>query len=200
MKKYAGFTLIELMVTVVLIGILLAVGMPSLKSLTQGNLVVEASNELVSAMHMARSEAIKLNSRVSICESSNGTSCSATGDWRNGWIVFIDAAGNGDLNNTGAPCENNVATDCLLRVHEGFTENDMTITGLDQDNLAATAFTFSSIGLPKDALGVLQSGVFAVCSFDADDNIVHSRAVILNFSGRVRISDNDNVIACVVPS
>jgi len=193
MKKYAGFTLIELMVTVLLIGILLSVGMPSMKTFFQGNLVVEASNELVSTIHMARSEAIKLNSRVSICESSDGETCSATGSWRQGWIAFVDA--DGLLDNSGEPCSA-VNTDCLLRVHEGFTDESVSISGVDQNAAPITAFTFSSRGLPKDANGVLQSGTFSVCSFDADDNIVHSRAVILNLSGRVRISDNDAVIAC----
>ena len=93
MKKNSGFTLLELLITLAIVAILLTVGVPSLRSMMQGNQLVASTNELLSALHVARSEAIKSNSRVTICESSNGTSCTTTGDWKDGWIVFIDADG-----------------------------------------------------------------------------------------------------------
>lgn len=193
MKKYSGFTLIELMITLIIVGILLAVGVPSLKSFMQGNQLIAASNELVSALHVARSEAIKLNSRVSICESSDGATCSNTGSWKNGWIVFVDA--NGDLANTGTPCAA-VNNDCLLRIHDAFNDNQLTVAGLDANAAAINSFTFSSRGLPKAVNGSSQSGVFSVCSLDTAGNTTGSRAVVLSLSGRVRISDNPAVISC----
>jgi len=193
MKKYSGFTIIELMITLIIVGILLAVGVPSLRSFMQGNQLIAASNELVSALHVARSEAIKLNSRVSICESSDGATCSNTGSWNNGWIVFVDA--NGDLANTGAPCAA-VNTDCLLRIHDAFNDNQLTVAGVDANAAAINAFTFSSRGLPKAVNGSSQSGVFSVCSLDTAGNTIVSRAVVLSLSGRVRISDNPAVISC----
>jgi len=193
MKKYSGFTLIELMITLIIVGILLAVGVPSLKSFMQGNQLIAASNELVSALHVARSEAIKLNSRVSICESSDGATCSNTGSWKNGWIVFVDA--NGDLANTGTPCAA-VNNDCLLRIHDAFNDNQLTVAGLDANAAAINSFTFSSRGLPKAVNGSSQSGVFSVCSLDTAGNTTGSRAVVLSLSGRVRVSDNPAVISC----
>jgi type IV fimbrial biogenesis protein FimT len=193
MKKYSGFTLIELMITLAVVGILLMVGVPSLKTFLQSNQLVAASNELISALHVARSEALKLNSRVSICESSDGKSCSNTGSWKNGWIVFVDA--NGDLAGTGAPCAA-PNTDCLLRIHDGFTDNQLTVAGVDANAAAINSFTFSSRGLPKAVNGSSQSGVFSVCSLDTVGNTIGSRAVVLSLSGRVRISDNAAVISC----
>jgi type IV fimbrial biogenesis protein FimT len=187
MKKYSGFTLIELMITLFIVGILLAVGVPSLKTFMQSNQLVAASNELISALHLARSEAIKLNARVSICESSNGKTCATSGSWKDGWIVFVDA--NGDLANTGAACAA-PNTDCLLRIHDGFTDNDLTIAGLDANKAAISSFTFTSRGLPKAVNGASQSGVYSVCSLDGSGNTVDSRAVVLSLSGRVRVSDN----------
>jgi len=193
MKKYSGFTLIELMITLFIVGVLLAVGVPSLKTFMQGNQLIASTNELLSALHVARSEAIKLNSRVTICESSNGTSCSTTGSWKDGWIVFVDA--NGDLAGTGAVCAA-TGTDCLLRVHDGFDDNQLTVSGLDNNAAVVSSFTFSSRGLPKAISGAAQSGVFSLCSLDSGGSTINSRAVVLSLSGRVRVSDNAAVISC----
>lgn len=193
MKKSFGFTLIELMITLFIVGILLAVGVPSLKTFMQSNQLVASTNELLSALHVARSEAIKLNSRVSICDSSNGTSCGGTGDWSNGWIVFVDAGGN--LTNTGAPCTA-ANTDCLLRIHEAISDDKLSVTGLDGNNAAITSFTFTARGMPKNTAGISESGTFSICSFDDSNTVIGSRAVVLSLSGRVRVSDNTAVISC----
>ena len=193
MNKHSGFTLIELMITLAIVGILLAVGVPSLKAFMQGNQLVATSNELLSALHIARSEAIKLNKRVTICESSNGTSCSATGNWKNGWIVFTDALGA--TSGTAAICTNTIA-DCLLRVHEAIADNQLSVSGAYTGGGAISSFTFTSRGLPKDSTGASQSGIFSVCSFDDTDTVIGSRAVVLSLSGRVRVSDDSAVIIC----
>lgn len=193
MKNFEGFTLVELMITLFIVGVLLMVGVPSLKTFMQGNQLVASTNELVSALHIARSEAIKLNSRVTLCESSNGSTCSTSGSWKDGWIVFVDA--NGDLNNTGAPCAA-TNTDCLLRIHDGFSDNQLTVAGIDTSSAAINAFTFSSRGLPKAVNGSSQSGTFSVCSQDSGGSTIDSRAVVLSLSGRVRVSDNAAVISC----
>lgn len=187
MKKNSGFTLIELLITLFIVGILIAVGLPSTSAFLRSNQLVASTNELLSALHVARAEAIKVNTRVTICESSNGTSCSTTGSWKNGWIVFIDA--NGDLAGTGAECTA-ANTDCLLRVHEGFDDTSLTVAGLDANNAAVESFTFSSRGLPKNQNGSSQSGIFSICSSNGE------RAVVLSLSGRVRITDNPAVITC----
>jgi len=193
MKKNSGFTLIELMITVSIVAILLTVGVPSLKTFMQGNQLIASTNELVSAIHVARSEAIKLNSKVSICSSSNGTSCSGSSSWKEGWIVFVDADGN--LAGTGAACTA-INTDCLLRVHEGFNDNQLTVKGVDSNAAAITSFTFTSRGLPRANNGSSQSGAFSICSLNGTGNTIRSRAVVLSLSGRVRVSDNAAVISC----
>ena len=195
MKKNSGFTLLELLITLAIVAILLTVGVPSLRSMMQGNQLVASTNELLSALHVARSEAIKSNSRVTICESSNGTSCTTTGDWKDGWIVFIDA--DGLLDNTGSACIA-TGTDCLLRVHNGFTDSLLSVSGVDSTGVPAsiTSFTFTSRGLPKASNGSAQFGTYSICSFDDSDNVINSRAVVLSLSGRVRVSDNTAVISC----
>jgi type IV fimbrial biogenesis protein FimT len=189
--KHTGFTLIELMITLAIVGILLTVGVPSLKTFMQGNQLIAASNELISALHVARSEAIKLNSRVSICESSDGIKCSNTGSWKNGWIVFVDFAGT--LTNNGSSCTG-INTNCLLRVHDAINDPLLSMSGVDTNGNAVSSFTFTARGMPKDISGVSESGVFSICSFDSSNTVIDSRAVVLSLSGRVRVSDSAAVI------
>lgn len=193
MKRYAGFTLIELMITLVIVGILAGIGVPALKTFIQGNTLIASTNELISALNIARSEAIKLDSRVSICESSNGSTCTTTGKWQNGWIVFVDA--DGDLKNIGSACTA-VNTDCLLRVHAGLIDNSLSVTGIDTNSGSISAVTFTSRGLPKDVSGAGVSGTFSICSFDSNNKVIGSRAVVLSVVGRVRVSDNSAVVKC----
>jgi type IV fimbrial biogenesis protein FimT len=86
-----GFTLIELMVTLVVLGVLLAMGVPSFADLIRNSRSQAATNELVLALNAARVEAVKRGARVSLCPSVNGTSCAGTA-WQSGWIVFVDTA------------------------------------------------------------------------------------------------------------
>ena len=197
MKKHTGFTLPELLITLAIVGILLTVGVPSLKTFMQGNQLIASTNELISALHVARSEAIKLNTRVSICESSDGATCAVTGSWKNGWIVFIDGNGAnpGDLVNTGSPCTA-ANTDCLLRIHDAIDDDLLSISVLNPAKNSVSSFTFTSRGLPKAANGAVESGVFSLCSFDSNNNVIDARAVVLSLSGRVRVSDNQAVISC----
>lgn len=82
----AGFTLVELMVTLAVVGILAAVAAPAMTSLIAGNRLAGATGELTSSLQLARSEAIRRNAQVTVCASSNGTSCTAGTDWSS-WIV-----------------------------------------------------------------------------------------------------------------
>ncbi len=187
--------MIELVITMAIVGILITVGVPNLKSFLQGNRLIAATNELVSALHIARSEAIKLNSRVSICPSTDDSTCTGGNSWANGWVVFVDADSN--LAGTAAAC---VATntDCLLRVHSGFDDNQLMVTGLD-NNVNISSLTFSSRGLPTaniGADGAYQLGVFSLCRLDDGGVTVDSRAVVLSLPGRARISDNAAVTTC----
>jgi type IV fimbrial biogenesis protein FimT len=84
MKKYIpisnkGFTLIELMVAVAVVGIVLAFALPSYDILVKNNCLTTSTNSLVSGLQMARSEATKLRQNVSIIAKA--------GDWSTGWRV-----------------------------------------------------------------------------------------------------------------
>ncbi|MBT9589594.1 MAG: GspH/FimT family pseudopilin [Thiobacillus sp.] len=81
-----GFTLVELMVTISVLAILLMIAVPSFNEATLGGKLGSYANNLAASAHLARSEAIKRNAVVSLCVSTDGTSC-GSGGWEQGWIV-----------------------------------------------------------------------------------------------------------------
>ncbi|HNE26550.1 MAG TPA: GspH/FimT family pseudopilin [Anaerolineales bacterium] len=83
-----GFTLIELLTTVTMLAILVSLAAPSFNSNIRDNRVLTQANSMIAAVANARSEALKRGRMVSICPSSNGTSCGA--DWSQGWMVYVE--------------------------------------------------------------------------------------------------------------
>jgi type IV fimbrial biogenesis protein FimT len=96
-SRVQGFTLVELLVAIAVFAALLAIAIPSYNAMTLGSKLRAHANELVAGASLARSEAIKRNSVVRMCVSSDGASCGA-GGWEQGWLVFHDSNNNGALN------------------------------------------------------------------------------------------------------
>jgi len=84
-----GFTLIELMMAIVLVGILLGIGVPSFQSMMMNSRMTGDYNALTASLNFARSEAIKRSAPVSVCARATDDTCGD--DWSVGWLVFDDA-------------------------------------------------------------------------------------------------------------
>lgn len=188
MKKYTGFTLLELLVMLAVVSIIISVGLPQMSIFFKGNRMVTNTNDLIAGLHIARSEAIKRNRRVSICKSSNADEaapeCAAgAGGWEDGWFVFEEDANAGNVVGTY-----DSATDgAILRVNAGAEGSNVTITTDDANIQDFVSFT--SRGAPKLSNGSSQSGVFRVCDDRGLENAaggVVARGVLLGASGRVR--------------
>lgn len=90
-----GFTLGEVLTSLAVVGIGLSLAGPGLEALTSSNQQAASVNQLVSTMHLARSEAVTRNARVTVCASSDGEQCDAR-VWEQGWIAFLDANADQD--------------------------------------------------------------------------------------------------------
>jgi type IV fimbrial biogenesis protein FimT len=97
--RSSGFTLIELMITVSVLAILLAIAAPSFTSFLASNRITSQTNELIGVMHLARAEAVRRGQTVTLL-SGNGNADFAGAGWR----VFVDLNGDGDLD-TDAPAD-----------------------------------------------------------------------------------------------
>jgi type IV fimbrial biogenesis protein FimT len=92
-RMFTGFTLIEMMVTITIISILLAVAAPSYYNAITGTRMSGEINALLGNLNLARSEAIKRGQSVSVCPatapSAATTACTARTDWSTGWVVLV---------------------------------------------------------------------------------------------------------------
>jgi type IV fimbrial biogenesis protein FimT len=85
------------MTSITVLAVLLGLAIPSFRDIIRNNRVTTQTNDLVSALNYARSEALKRSNPVSACSSTDGNTCAGVNNWSTGWIVFTDINANGTL-------------------------------------------------------------------------------------------------------
>lgn len=132
-----GFTLYELLITVLIIGIILAFGVPNMSAFTQNSRMTSTANDLHAAFHLARSESSRAKTNITICASANSMDAAANcgGTWDQGFIVFVDT--NGDLARNGGD-------ETVLRAHPAIAEGVTLRVAND-----ARYFSYASTGLGR---------------------------------------------------
>lgn len=108
-----GMTMPEILIVLLIMSVLVSIAGPSLSALVKKTHLRGEADRIMTSLNYARSEAIKLNSTVSLCRSSNGTSC--TGDWEDGWLVFRDIDGDGTVEGSDG--------DAVLAIYTGLPES-----------------------------------------------------------------------------
>ena len=88
MLNQRGVTLVELMVTLAVLGVLATLSAPSFRQTIHNYRLDNYGNSLVAASRVARSEAIKRNASVRLCPSADGLTCTTDGQWERGWIIL----------------------------------------------------------------------------------------------------------------
>lgn len=131
-----GFTLVELMTAIAVMAILAAIAVPSFNTFINDSRLASQANELIGTLQYARSEAIRRNRKVTVCPSSNGSSCLTSTTWTR-WIARIDNSGE------------------VLRDFSG--KAGITATG------DVSAIVYGSDGLAKASTGMLATAQIVVC-------------------------------------
>jgi len=169
-RVYArGFTLVELLVTIAVMGIVLSIGVPSYRELLRSNRLTTQINEFAASLSLARSEAIRRGVRVAVRKQGD--------EWESGWQIFTDLSSNGSFDEASG--------DQLLRQHDALAAN-YTLRG-NHNFVNAVSF------LPDGSANNM--GAFALCDNSDGSNLPHpgtSRLVIINNIGRTRIGADSN--------
>jgi type IV fimbrial biogenesis protein FimT len=166
-----GFTLIEMLGVLAISATLVTLAAPSMTAMFDSVRISAASNDLLAGLYLARSEAIKRNSRVALCKSADGVSCASAGGWEQGWIIFHDANNNG----LREPSETIIRREMPL-------SSTVRLTG----NLNVAHYvSFTPTGATKLAGGGFQAGTLTVCRQSLFGG--EARQIVLNAVGRPRV-------------
>ena len=172
MERSSGFTLVELSLTLTVAAILMTTVVPAMQTMVASNRMVSQINLFVSSMHMARSEAIKRNRRVTICKGSAVTGCVTSGGWEQGWISFVDENSNSQFD-TGEE---------LLQT-AGPVGGTLTLRG---NQWVKNYLSYLPSGHLRLSSGGLQMGTLIACDGRGFDK---GRALILFHTGRLGVRE-----------
>lgn len=161
--RLSGFTLIELMVTIAVLGILLSIAIPSYQDMVLNNRIAAQANQVMTALNYARSEAVKRAAPATVCSTNGGAACAGSTNWSNGWLVFADANGNGTVD----------GGEVVLRVWPALGGSNTLNAG------AQRRITFTATGF---ATGF--SDIFRLCDRRGTAN---ARAITINDTGRAYV-------------
>ena len=170
MSGQSGLTLPEVLITLMITAILVSTAAPSLRTIIASQRVSSLTQEIYSSLALARSEAVKRRSSVSLCASDDGVVCNSNSgdDWSSGWVIFTDGDGDGALE----------AGDQLIKVFSQVPDN----VALEWNQGINAGF--NSKGHARKA------GSFMLCEQGVTEDQV--RQVILSLTGRVRVTEPDS--------
>lgn len=175
-RKIPGLSLIELLVALAIGTALLALAANGQQAWMADLKLRDRVESLVSAMNLARAEAIKRNARVNICPSSDAAHCALKGRWESGWIIFADTNGDGDRDERE-----------MLIGAEGPAYAGIVVSA---NAPVADYVSYTGFGQTRRANGALQMGTFTVCAKG-----MKAIDVILAETGRVRVKRS--AVRCV---
>lgn len=165
-KQMLGFTLVELMATLVIAAVILGLGVPGMSKLLERNRLQTSADALYTTLMLTRSEAVKRNRQVIMCKSSDGATCTDASQWHQGWLVYSDTDGDSAVD----PNE-------VMRVERGLNRGDtLYVSGGD----FADEISYNTDG---SASG---TGTFVLCN--ASGNAAEGREVEVEVTGRPRLT------------
>jgi type IV fimbrial biogenesis protein FimT len=178
-KQASGFTLLELIVAISIAGILMALAIPSFSDMIRNNRLTTYTNELVTALNIAHSEAIKRGQQVVVRKTG--------ANWENGWQVFVDVdrpintVKENVFNDDGDATLCETGEDCVLRTYSELA-SPYTLRG---NNNFVNFIRYQPDGASNTF------GSFAICSKATPEKYT-SKLIIIKPLGRIRIGKDSN--------
>ena len=168
-NKIRAFTLIELLMSVAIVGILLAVSLPNFQDTIESMNTNSQIKMLMTTLNLARSEAVRTGANIAVCASDDGLDCTADA-WSEGWLVFFDS--NGDVDGDVGSVDEG-AGDVIIRVWDSLGANSTLTFTVD-------LMEYNSLGF-SDTPGVQ---TFLICPSSKNAN--NARSIEIGLSGRGR--------------
>lgn len=174
------------MVVLALAAIVLAIGAPSFTEFRRNNRLTSAANDMLAAVHLARTEAIKRQRPVAVCPSANPETDAGvcSGGEFSGWIVFEDTD-----------------NDCDRDAGEDFLRGDGPLDATVSSESNGTCISFAATGfLQLQAVtGVAEATTTVFCDERGivtigGTGLSAARGVELQFTGRPRVQRENGVI------
>lgn len=173
-NRSKGFTLVELMITLAIAAIVLAIAIPSFNTQMMNSRSAALGEDFATAMNYARVEAVSRRARVSVCASDDRTNCNTT-DWRAGFIAFVDDVAS----DTATPPVVNTAN--ILRVWQAVDERAV-ITVTQGGAASFVRFTGTGALARISANPAIINVAFTNCTNDA------ARTITVGMSGLVSVA------------
>jgi type IV fimbrial biogenesis protein FimT len=175
-----GFTLVELMVVIAIMGVLMAIALPDFVRSTRQIQLSHQAKEMQTAIGLTRNEAMRRGQVVVMCRANTGLSaCLTSGspEWQGGWLIFNDVP-----NASGAvDGQYNAATETLISVKQAMSSQ---ITVLAQTGVG-NRIIFNPAGEAAGGLGNAQKLTF---SHNSDPNVNNQVFLTVAKTGRARIT------------
>ncbi len=169
-NNQAGFTLVELLITVSIAGIIFAMAVPSFRAIFLNNKTVAYANDFKTALYQAQNEAITRNIRVAIQAKTTANNL-----WEDGWNIFEDSNENNSYDS---------ASETLIQTYTPEATNHSLKSSYSS---FYTDIAFNAQGEPVTSTGTSSSGEFRLCGPDNDTN--KSRTIKVSFSGNITVSE-----------
>ncbi len=158
------------MIALTLGGVLLAVAVPGMRRAAHGQRMAAAAARFLHALHLARGEAVRRGVRVTLCTSADGTHCTQSQGWSQGWLVFRDPDADGRPGSG-----NQVLLVAATLVGARLTGN----------RPVASYVSYTPDGATRRLSGAFQAGTLSLCDHA---RLAPERRIVISRTGRPRLA------------